>query len=200
MKTHLIQPQDLFGPPERQEELRECWRRNEGLFDQYTHPEGRPTFSALFAMCKPNAINILANSDLYFDEDGIETLKQYFSYGITGSISAVAFALSRWDVGVDGSAILWDHPDSQDCFIVFGGPHVVDCPIPMGVAGVDNRLVHCLRQAGFTVTNPSKAIKAFHLHNVQWRSYLADPEGRARGGDKPERVPPPYAFCKPTAL
>ena len=67
METNLIQSRELFGPPDRQEELREVWKRNEGLFDHYTHPEGRPTFGELFRMCKPGMLNVIANSDIYFE-------------------------------------------------------------------------------------------------------------------------------------
>ena len=68
MMTHLIQSHDLFGPPERQDELRECWRRNEGIFDCNTHPEGRLTFTELFALCNPGMVNVLCNSDIYFED------------------------------------------------------------------------------------------------------------------------------------
>ena len=186
MKIHLIQSRDLFGPHERQEELRECWRMNEGLFDTYTHPEGRPTFSEMFALCKPDMVNCIANSDIYFDE----TIR------LAGAITARAcYALSRWDDGV-----LWHHLDSQDVWVIYGGPHEIGAPFTMGKPGCDNALLHILKSKGFVVTNPSKTIRCHHMHRVQWRSYLADPEGRARGGAKPERVPPPYAFCAPTEL
>jgi hypothetical protein len=50
------------------------------------------------------------------------------------------------------------------------------------------------------VLNPSLSIRAYHLHNVQWRSYLSDPESKARWGKKIERIPPPYHLVKPTHL
>ena len=70
----------------------------------------------------------------------------------------------------------------------------------MGKAGCDNRLAHDLQEAGYLTTNPSKTIQTFHLHRVNFRSYLVDPTGIARGGNKIERIPPPYAFCAPTEL
>lgn len=193
LKTHLIQSQELFGPEERRAELRECWLRNKGLFDDVTHPEGRPAFTELFAMCKPDRVNFIANSDIFFDAFGIRAAADSISHG-------TMYALSRHDVDAQGNATLWDHADSQDAWIVMGGPHKVDAPFTMGVAGCDNALVHILRTAGFTVLNPSRTIAAYHLHNVQWRSYLVNPGGTARGGDKIERIPPPYGFAKPTHL
>lgn len=188
MELHLIQSHELFGPPERQEELKECWRRNEGLFDHYTHPEGRPTFSELFAQCKPGVVNIIANADIYF-----ERLAHYPEPG-------QVWALSRWDVDPTGMAMLWNHLDSQDAWIVSGGPHSVDASFTMGIPGCDNALIHALRMEGFVVTNPSKTIRAYHLHLSHYRSYLDGGQGQGRGGVKIERVPAPYGFAYPIEL
>lgn len=187
MKIHLIQSRELFGPPERQDELREVWRRNDQVFTDQTHPEGRPTFTELFRMCKPDAVNVIANADIY-----LERLAHHPEPGHV-------WALSRYDVDPTGAEVLWDHVDSQDTWIVYGGPHEVDAPYTMGVPGCDNALIHALRTAGFTVTNPSKTIRTYHLHLSQYRSYL-DGEGQGRGGRKMYRVPPPYGMVHPTEL
>ncbi len=200
MRTVLIQPRELFGPPERQAELEYCWRMNDMVFNEWSAVAKRPTFNDLFALCDPDAINIIANADIYFDEEGVETLNQYFSYGITGSISAVAFALSRWDVDAEGRATLWDHPDSQDAWVFHGKPTGIDAPFPMGVPGCDNHLAWLIERAGYRMSNPSRTVRAYHFHNVQWRSYLTDHEGMARGGHKQHRIPPPYKLVKPAAL
>jgi len=199
---NLIQTRSLFGPPERQAELLTCWRKTDeqDLFTVKTHPEGRPTFTELFAMCLPGMVNVIANSDIYFDG----------TIHFAKPTAAHCYALSRWDVNADGGIALWDHLDSQDVWVFWGQPPVMDLTytnakgqnkdIAPGIAGCDNKLVHLLQQAGMIVTNPSKTIKAFHLHNVQWRSYLVNPDGTARGGDKIERIPAPYGFAKPTTL
>lgn len=187
-KTHLIQCRELFGPPERHLELLECQRRNADVFDEVTSPHGRPTFTELFRLCRPNRINVIVNSDIYF-----ERLAHFPEPG-------QVWALSRYDVDPTGASALWDHGDSQDSWIVNGGPHEIDAPFPMGIPGVDNALIHILRMAGFTVTNPSKTIRSYHLHLSQYRSYLDGGNGRGRGGVKMERVPPPYGFAKPTEL
>lgn len=188
MEFHLIQSQELFGPPERQDELREVWRKNEGLFDHYTHPTGRPTFERLFELCKPGMVNVIANADIYF-----ERLVRF-------PAMPELWALSRYDVDPTGAEVLWDHADSQDSYIVYGGPYEIDAPFTQGVAGCDNRLIHVLRMAGFIVTNPSKTIRSYHLHLSQYRSYINGGNGPGRGGDKIERIPPPYQFAKPRAL
>ena len=202
METHLIQSNELFGPRDRQEELLEVWKRNEGLFDYYTHPEGRLTFAELFRLCKPGMLNVIANADIYFEPHEVDLIRYAFTRAGVGRYErdTLALALSRWDVDPTGVPMLWSHHDSQDTWIVYGGPHEVDAPYTMGVPGCDNALIHALQQAGFTVSNPSKSIRTYHLHLSNYRSYLDNGNGQGRGGAKLYRVPPPYAFVQPTEL
>ena len=188
MDLHLIQSRVAFGPEERRAELREVWRLNDAVFTEQTHPVGRPTFSQMFAMCKPDRINYITNADIFFLE-----AKHHPPEGHV-------WALSRYDIDARGKAVLWAHPDSQDTWIVRGGPHEVDAPFPMGVPGCDNALLYALQVAGFKVSNPSKTIRTYHLHNSAHRTYLSDENGHGRGGKKMYRIPPPYAFAKPTEL
>lgn len=189
MRTVLIQPRDLFGPPERQAELQHCHRMNDMVFGpDVIAPTGRPTFNDLFDLCDPDAINVIANSDIYFTE--LPPHPKPWE----------AWALSRWDVDADGNVKLWDHADSQDVWIFHGKPIGIDAPFTMGVPGVDNALAWIIEHSGYNLRNPSRTVKAFHIHNVQWRSYLAEPGGMARGGQKQQRIPPPYKLVKPTAL
>ena len=187
---HLIQPRELYGPAERWTELTQCWGINDasGVFTSHSTPTGRPTFNDLFKLCRPDAVNVIANSDIYFTE-----LPHTPPPG-------EVWALSRWDVDNDGNATLWDHADSADAWIFNGLPPKIDMPWTMGLPGVDNRLAWELDNAGMRVRNPCKTIKAYHLHNSQWRSYLQDPTGVARGGNKLFRVPPPYKLVTPEHL
>lgn len=194
MTLHLIQSREAFGPPERVAELKECWAANDATFDHFTHATGRPTFRTLFSLCRPGMFNVIANSDIYFRRKNIALLNIY------ERLDNEVMALSRWDVDREGRVSLWDHRDSQDAWIIYGQAKSIEADFPMGVAGCDNRLARVLQDAGYTVTNPSKTIRAYHLHNVAYRSYLVDPSGKARGGDKIERVPGPYAFIQPTTL
>lgn len=157
-------------------------------------------------MCKPDRINVIANSDIYFDA----------TIHFANPSPAQVYALSRWDVNADGSASLWDHHDSQDCYIISGGPHMIDAHtvemrqditwetgdfmFTQGIAGCDNRLAHVLQRAGFIVTNPSRTIKSYHLHLCGFRSYVEGHDGRGRGGRKLWRIPQPHAYVKPTTL
>ncbi len=199
MLTHLIQSHDLFGPPARQDELRYVWEKNEWMFDSYTHPEGRATFTELFAMCKPGVINILANSDIFTNRKALALMEVYYMADLEARASH-CMALSRYDVLPDGTTKLWAHADSADTWVFYGVPPVMDIPWTMGMPGIDNRVAYELRNAGLTVINPSKTIQTFHQHQVQWRSYLVDPEGRPRTNDTIWRVPGPYAMVHPSEL
>lgn len=190
MKVHLIQPRALFGPPERHFELAKVWARNESAgFDKITPIyEGRPTFSDMFALCEPRMVNVIANSDIYFDAEGVELL------GVMSMDDC--YALSRWNVDEHGNATPYRLRDSQDAWAFCGMPSFA-ADFPLGVPGCDNRIAKLFLDAGYSVKNPCRSVKAYHLHNVQWRSYLVNPDGRARGGDKIERVPGPYHFVDP---
>lgn len=189
MEIHLIQPRELFGPPERQEELRECWRRSDGIFDSYALLAGRPTFEEMFAFCLPTAINVIANSDIYFDS----------SIRAAAPAELECFALSRWNVDGHGLASPYFEKDSQDAWIFRGIPPAINASFTMGTPGCDNALAFKLKEAGYHLSNPCRTIRAYHLHNVQWRGYLEDPTGKGRGGRKIDSVPGPYAFVHPEA-
>lgn len=184
MKLHLIQPRELYGPDSRQAELTEAWANNNALFNAVTIPPGRPTFTDLFALCKADAVNVIANSDIYFDHtlrDNIHKLDD-----------DEVWALSRWD-DAGTTLVPYHRADSQDAWIVRGGPHEVDAIFTMGMPGCDNAIAHELVKRGYVVTNPCMSVKAIHLHRSGYRTYLKD-------GRKTYRVPPPYTLVLPCAL
>jgi hypothetical protein len=185
MNLHLIQPQQLYGPEERQAELRYCWEANAAIFDEVTAIDGRPTFEQMFTLCLPGYVNVIANSDIYFDHTLTEQAHKLHADEV--------WALSRWDD--KGGANLWPYHrgDSQDAWIIRAGPWSVDAPYPMGVPGCDNAIAHTLRVMGLTVTNPCSKVRAIHLHNTGYRTY-----GDGRGKPKPYSIPPPYAMVHPS--
>jgi hypothetical protein len=190
--VHLIQSRELFGPPARQEELQMVWAANSTLFDEYTHPEGRPTFTQLLTLCKPDHTNIILNSDCYFDAEGVALIRAWGEAQSTTTEQRQILALSRWDVMEDGTAKHWMHVDSQDCWIIHGGPLDINIPWPLGFPGIDNRVAHELHEAGFNVRNPSLTIKCYHRHLISWRSYLSEENSRPRMPRAIDPVPPPY--------
>ena len=188
MILHLIQSQEAYGSPERMAELQTAWAKNEQVFDRITRVEGRPTFTVLFEMCHPDAVNVIANCDIYFDETLCEHAHRLGT--------AEVWALSRWDDMGGDNLYPYHRRDSQDAWIVRGAPTFMDLPYQMGVPGVDNCLIHTLRHDyGFTVTNPCQSVRAIHLHRSGYRTY-----GEGRGKPKTYRYPPPYAFAEPCSL
>lgn len=185
MKLHLIQPRELYGPPERQAELSEAWHLNNAIFD-LTTPTERLTFTDLFALCRHDCINVIANSDIYFDH----TLRDHAAQLDEDSV----WALSRYeDMGT--TLLPYHRSDSQDAWVIRGGPHMVDAPYQMGVPGCDNAIAHELTLRGLHVTNPCQSVRAIHLHRSAYRTY-----GAGRGKPKMYRIPPPYQQVHPCSL
>lgn len=185
MQLHLIQPVFHSNDAERETELRLVETINRARFGEaMTTPEDRLEFTALLEMCRSDAVNVLANSDIAFDETA-----DLFGR-ITGD---EVWCMSRWDQGVGGWC-LNDRKDSQDAWVIRGVPrHRIDAPFLMGQPGCDNRLVHLFTEAGYTVRNPSRSIRYFHHHASDARAYR-------HGRQKINVVPPPYGYVSPHRL
>lgn len=157
--------------PVRDFELKGCLDINKRncLFNVY-EMDGRPTFKNFFnainAITLPNEINIIINSDIYFSEP--------FDYEEIVKIQpSECYALSRWDIQPDGSAVHYQNSGSQDTWIFRGTIRMVEgANFTQGVAGCDNKIAYLLQQAGYIVTNPSTRIKTYHLHLSNVRNYI----------------------------
>ena len=126
----------------------------------------------------PNDVNIIANSDIYFDE----TLK-YASDIKKGE----CYALTRWEL-VGGKVINFNDRHgkpspamwSQDAWIFRGSikpdrfykilavnlktrTHAV-IPFSLGIPGCDNKFAAMCKESGVKVTNPCSKIRAIHVH------------------------------------
>ena len=133
----------------------------------------------------PDQVNIIANSDIYFDE----TIK--LAEGIKGG---QCYALTRWEF-MNGNVIDFNHRHgkpsppqwSQDAWI-FRGSIKPDkfynvkavnsqtrqsemIPFSLGIPGCDNKFAALLKESGIKVTNPSYDIKAIHVHKESARKY-----------------------------
>jgi len=147
----------------RLQELELCRTLNMERFGSgYTlHHESeghRTTYQELFDKIndttKEGDINIIANSDIYFDD----TISMIESIG-----EGECYALTRYNV--QRKNVFEDTPGSQDVWI-FRGKIKDGCfDVPMGVPGCDNRIAYELNSAGYKLYNPSLAIKCYHLHN-----------------------------------
>jgi hypothetical protein len=79
--------------------------------------------------------------------------------------------LSRWDLQPDGTAVYFDSAHSQDAWIFQPPIREFKCDWPLGIPGCDNRLTWEAARAGIEVLNPSRSIRAHHLHLSGVRNY-----------------------------
>jgi len=170
---------------ERQKELETCLEINKSLningvpYFNVIEINDRITFKQMFQLTKdyPNDINIIANSDIYFDETILHT--RWIK-------NKECFALSRWDY-YEGKAVLFNRKDSQDVWCFNGSVNLNIGDYNLGVPGCDNKLAFELISNGYSVLNPSKTIHAIHLHNTEFRTY----------NHTTERIAEPYHFIFP---
>jgi hypothetical protein len=126
----------------------------------------RVTYRDLFAYanrCLPERCVIIANADIFFDH----TLARLGGYDLSDKL----LCLSRWDVQPDGSACFFEHPASQDAWVFRAPIREFPCDFHLGVLGCDNRLAWEAEHAGLAVSNPSRSLRAYHLHLSQVRRY-----------------------------
>jgi hypothetical protein len=143
----------------------------------------RPTFAEIFLFASqtfPGRLCCIANADIYFDE----TLAALDDIALDG----LALCLSRWNVGADGSVKLEGHAAGQDAWIFKSPLHVNQATFTMGRIGCDNRLAYELSRCDLKILNPSRTIRANHLHISGKRNYPSVP------------VPGPYTSIAPETL
>lgn len=149
----------------------------------------RPTYADYFAwineLAGPDDISILANADIYFDD-------QLALFTHWSPPAATVFALARWEPDADGRVSLRDRNDSQDAWIFRGPVRRFDSDFRVGVPGCDNRLASELERAGYQLRNPSFSLRSYHLHAGDRPPYI----GEARVGG----VSPPYGYVWPHNL
>lgn len=147
----------------------------------------RPTFKEYFdvsnSVSESRDVNIIINSDIFFEERDIDTIKSKLS-------SNKCFALTRYDVNEDSTYTFLNRRDSQDswCFMGRIRHRLMKCDFYLGKPGCDNRIAHEIKKSGYDISNPSKTIKSFHLHNTQVKSYERTDE---------HVVKPPYLRLDP---
>lgn len=191
--------------PDRQKELEDCLMMNikcEYIDHIYVITDGtvesdlllddkvteysykyRPTYNTFFEVIrmtsKPDDWNIIANTDIYFDNT-LELLDKYKSG------KPICFALCRWEVLKDKIEFL-NRPDSQDSWIFKGLPRRIDGNFCLGTCGCDNAIAHRFMMSGYNVINPSRSIKTYHLHLSGVRNYNVN-----------HKVKEPYKIIHPT--
>jgi hypothetical protein len=141
-------------------------------------------FRKINEVTQDNDINIICNSDIFFDESIVLA-----DQCLQKLCPKEMYALSRWDWHLNGTTVFFDRADSQDTWIVRGKVDNVQGNFTLGIRGCDNKIAYQFGQSGYRVRNPSKSIKTYHVHNSQVRNYtMADV------------VPPPYLTVDPTHI
>lgn len=158
---------------------------------------GQPKFKDFFNIINcftgEDDINIILNSDCYFDEGNIELIKKYLN-------NDDAFLLSRWDI-LKLNPFKIEHFNitnkdtsgcSQDAWIFRGrtSPGLFG-DFEMGRAGCDNAIAHEFYISGYNIINPSFTIKVYHYHLSKERTY-GDYDLNGNDNRDKYRIPPPY--------
>jgi hypothetical protein len=144
----------------------------------------RVTFNFLIEYANRNLAGrpvILANTDICFDE----TLELISDITLDGQL----LCLSRWDEATDGSVRLYEQANSQDAWVFEPPLPRIPAPFGLGMPGCDNRLAYEAERVGLALSNPSRSVRARHLHLSGVRNYTS--------GD---RIPGPYRFVPPSFL
>lgn len=175
--------------PERRKEIDFCLEqnRNSKLFETILIESNElPTYNLFFnkinELSGPYDINIICNADIFFDD----TINFTTGMGLSD-----VYALSRWDWH-DGSSQLRDLQNSQDTWIIRGKVQNVDGNFTLGKSYCDNRIAYEFRRAGYNVSNPSKSIKTYHVHNSNIRNYVP--------GEPRDNIPGPYLLLPTSQL
>lgn len=135
----------------------------------------RPTYGELFRIINQYAreddINILANSDIAFDET-IAAVKRLRS---NEAVALSRYNLQEYTLPLRGeleSETKW----TQDVWIIRGkAPGILEkVDFTTGILRCDNRIAHILVEAGYKVFNPCHNICIYHAHKSAIRNYTQD--------------------------
>lgn len=192
--------------PERRSELMTCFIKNglckaidktfviaankeeiTGKALVWVYKDRRPTFGDFFKLINSvsgeDDLNIIANTDIYFDEANIELIKNNIQ-------PDECYTLARWDIYFDGKPHHFNRRDTNDVWAFKGRIRdIPDCDFTLGLPGCDNAICERIQRAGYVVKNPSMDVKTYHLHLSGVRNY-----------DRKVVVPKPYLLITPHSL
>jgi hypothetical protein len=174
LKINLFSSYYTVENKRRQAEIDFCYQhnlRNPIIDGCYYFDKGRPTYQDFFKWMAefPNDINILANSDIYFDE----------TLALVNRLDhRTCYALTRWEER-KGDIVEFDEAHkgtakamhSQDIWIFKGGPRVRGADFSLGQPGCDNKIAYLIMRAGYNVLNPSLSVHCIHRHANEEREY-----------------------------
>lgn len=152
--------------------------------------ESRRTYQNIFDYCNMffssmDDINVLANSDIEFDET-IKLLDH-----ITENDFIALTRYNRPDNKLQESH-LKDMSDSQDVWCWKSKIRLIGCNYYLGIPGCDNKIAFNAFDQGYDVRNPSLTVTTYHNHITDSRP------GTSKESNM--RLERPYCFLKPTKL
>lgn len=186
-KIHLITTYYQTKSKERQNELKECLERNINnkeidnitVFTECDLPftsdkvmeiktTKRVTFNQCVNQCRDNYINIIANSDIYFEDANLIKQLDFTNH----------FAITRHDKNRTG-IIYRPFAGSQDVWIGKDFKQIEN-DVEFGKPRCDQIIAYELSKQK-KVLNPAKSIVCVHLHKVPERSYTSKDELQGKG-------------------
>ena len=194
MKINLFVNYFQCGDKIRQRELDFCQEhhKNCGYFSSIINFDGRIRYDDFFEATQdyPDDINILANSDIYFNDTikNVLNIRDRECYAITRSELKGEKIVPFEEMNTYNREAKARF--SQDVWVFKGAVKRVRANFHLGVPGCDNRVAHEISMAGYKVTNPCYKIECIHKHRSQERNYII-PEQYY------QRVERPYKFIEP---
>lgn len=185
------------GDAHRQRELDFCFEANQNnpLIDKIINFDNRIMYHDFFEATKeyPNDINILANSDIYFNEtlENVHSIRANECYAITRSELRGSEIVSFEDMHHRNRGAKAMH--SQDVWIFRGVVNRVQAKFYLGIPGCDNRVAAEINKAGYHLKNPCYSIQCVHKHQSSERNYNI-PKGT------PNKIPMPYLWVHPERI
>lgn len=158
--------------------------KNEPRINSNTIKLDRITYQYIFDIAL-NGINILANSDILFDETIklAKNIKENEFYCLTRYEKNNL--LHKYDDPFKGS-------DSQDVWIWKNLCKIKNANFSTGIPGCDNKIAYMAENAGYSVKNPSIDIKTHHKHEVNLRP--------GSSADIKNKISPPYKLVQVSKL
>lgn len=136
----------------------------------------RDYFNFMNTVTKPEDVNIIINTDCYFDHSS--------SHLLNNIKQNEAWCLSRWHVrslNPFDSFPVDKNPFSHDGWVFRGNiKNIKQCDWMLGVPGCDSRIAFEIKDAGYDVRNPMLSVKLYHVHMSEKRSYDAAGSGSGR--------------------
>ncbi len=142
----------------------------------------RPTYKLWLELTKKysnGGISLLANSDIFFDETILLLNRLFVSNNSLAAISRYEFN------GVN--ATLHGKPHwSQDSWAICDDSDIPSglyeaADIPMGTPRCDNRIAYLFLRYSWSVLNPCKYVRSYHLHNSKYRNYCFETDRTVMG-------------------